>query len=74
MTVVSIVCGGLMAQGGVPSPRRNNEGQANMGAHYSVASDPWSVYVWWMFSECGVLFVLHFSIICSAAEIPREQN
>lgn len=74
MTVVSIVCGGFMGQGGVPRPRRNNEGQASVGAH-SVVSDPWSVYVWWVFSECGVLlFVLHFSIICSAAEIPRGQN
>ena len=29
----------------------------------------------WMFSECGVLsFVLRFSVIFSAAEIPRGQN
>jgi len=44
---------------------RITNGQASAGAR-SVASDPWRVCVWWMFSERGVLaFVLHFSIICN---------
>lgn len=60
-----------------PRPRKHHEGWASMGASFA-ASDPWSVCACvcvCMFSECGVLsFVLRFSVIFSAPEIPRGQN
>lgn len=57
-----------------PRPRKHSEGQAHVGAG-SAAPDPRSVCVWWLFSECEVVsFVLHFSVIFSAAEIPRGQS
>lgn len=71
---LSIHRGGFRAQLGGPETRKNNEGQAHVGAN-SAASDPQPLCVWRMFPECRFYrLCCIFSIIFSAAENHRGQS